>query len=334
MYRGFNASEQRNQLNLQHTTLTALDIWRQEQPLLPILPNTIRHLHFRHYFNHPIDVWRLPASITELELGDECNQPLDGVTLPASLITLRLGLAFNQPVEKIKLPPSLHTFIITNEKFDQPIEKLSLPPSLRVLDLSAIEHYRHPMSKLRLPPRLHSLSLPACMRTNADGGCGALNLPTSLRHLTYYVMVDGDDDEGMSIEAVREMISSVRLRKAGGRERAMSRKKDRAREGQWQGQEPAPRPGADECMDESESEPVEGVTCTDHDSAHPCQSESHAESESISLVECEDGLYRCVWLDPFDGVNLSHLPAIQLHRKVAKLQLNVKAEAPMAMHMA
>jgi len=324
MYKGFNASHEMNQLNLQHTTLTSLDIRRQKKPLLPLLPNTLRRLSFRFDFNQPIHTWHLPSSITELELGDEFNQPLDDVTLPASLLKLKLGESFNQPVENIKLPPILHTFIIANEKFDQPIEKLSLPSSLRVLSLSAIEHYTHPMSKLRLPPHLHSLSLPISMLPNHEGGCGSLILPVSLRHLTYYVLVDGDEGgEGMSIEEVRGMIRESGREREKKREREMARKQKRAREerkqGQGQGQASRPGHSADECMDESESESVQGVMCTDHDSAHPCHSDS--DSGSIRLIECKDGRYRPVWFDPFDGGNLSHdhLPAIQLHRRVGKL---------------
>jgi len=333
MHGGFNASDELNQLNLHHTTLTSIYIRRQYKPLLPFLPNTLCQLCLRFNFNQPIHTWHLPSSITELELGDEFNQPLDDVTLPASLIKLKLGRAFNQPVENIKLPPTLHTFIIIGWRFNHPIEKLSLPSSLRVLSLSAIEHYTHPLAKLRLPPQLHSLSLPVCPLTAAEGGCGSLILPTSLRHLTYYAMADGDeDDEGMSIEEVRGMIrerererqSESGREREKKREREMSTSKKRAREEQGQEQEPRPGHSADECMhmDESESEPVEGVMCTDHDSAHPCQSESHAESDSIRLIECADGRYRPVWFDPFDGVNLSHthdhLPSmlIQLHRKV------------------
>jgi len=172
-----------NQLNLRNTALTSLDIGRQEQPLLPLLPNTLSHLSLRFRFNHPIDAWHLPASITELDLGSSFDQPLDGVTLPASLIKLILGESFNQPVEQVKLPPNLHTFTIANAEFSHPIEALVLPSSLRVLDLSAIGHYPHPLSKLRLPPHLHSLSLPASMLRASEGGCGALILPASLRHL-------------------------------------------------------------------------------------------------------------------------------------------------------
>jgi len=323
MHGGFNASHELNQLNLQHTKLTALNIHGQKKPLIPILPNTLRRLSFKLDFNHPIHEWRLPASITQLDLGTDFNQPLDGVTLPASLIKLKLGESFNQPVENIKLPPILHTFIIANEKFDQPIEALVLPSSLRVLDLSAIQNYTHPLAKLRLPPHLHSLSLPSCMRTAAEGGCGALILPVSLRHLTYYVLVDGED-RGMSIEEVREMMSTRRDGESdeeseSDSEREMStlKKKKKTREDSAR----AADHGESMHMVESDDDGHD-----DHDGGDGMDggvNVEHADSDadescSIRLIGCADGKYRRVVLDPFDGIKLS--PFIQLHRKVGKLK--------------
>jgi len=326
MYGGFNASEEMNQLNLRNTALTSFYIWRQDQPLLPFLPNTLRRLSVGSNFNHPIDAWHLPSSITQLELGDEFNQPLDGVTLPASLIKLKLGRSFNQPIENIKLPTNLHTFTITNCQFNHPIEALVLPPSLRVLNLSAIQNYTHPMSKLRLPPHLHSLSLPSCMRTAAEGGCGALTLPTSLRHLTYYVIVDGEE-RGMSIEELREMMMIGRNSKRTSENASESESSgesdcgplDKSDMNEFEVRDNnSNNNGVDADADSGQGQ-GQGQGDDDSASASTCSSESGCQIESsrLRLIECEDGLYRRVWLDPFDGVNLS--PLIQLHRKVGKL---------------
>jgi len=122
-------------------------------------------------------------------LGREFNHPLERFHFPRSLTDFTFPGAFNQPIEGIDFT---HCYQLTSIQFDpadsmgghpfnHPIERLRLPHSLTRLDLSGAASLHQPISNLQLPPRLRFLSLPPALRDSAMG----LHLPRSLRRLDY-----------------------------------------------------------------------------------------------------------------------------------------------------
>ncbi|GAM19828.1 hypothetical protein SAMD00019534_030030 [Acytostelium subglobosum LB1] len=106
-------------------------------------------------FNHPIDQYSLPYSLTSLTFGELFNLPLaDNVWLPPSLLTLRFGYCFNQPVEPGYLPSSL-TELEFGEMFNQEIEPMTLPKSLLTLRFNF--YFNQPIKSDTLPVSLTAL---------------------------------------------------------------------------------------------------------------------------------------------------------------------------------
>jgi hypothetical protein len=72
-----------------------------------VLPASLTHLTFGHWFNQPLAPGVLPASLTHLTFGHWFNQPLhSGVpegrgVLPASLTHLTLGEDFKQKIDHL-----------------------------------------------------------------------------------------------------------------------------------------------------------------------------------------------------------------------------------------
>jgi len=223
-----------------------------------------------------------------------------------------------------------------------------LPSSLRVLDLSAIQHYRHPLSKLRLPPHLHSLSLPMYSRADLCHELASLllGLPSSLRHLAYSVIVDAED-EGRRIEDVKEMLRSgsrSTMQRQMQRQMTDWQRRMKRKRGDLASHEDVEEceEERDECMDEFEGEGNEEMSMdvgVDVDVEHADtdvdgDGDGDAASTSacsIRLAKCHDEKYRPIVLDPLFGVKGSDglslpLPlspstsaSIQLHPRLAVL---------------
>lgn len=73
-----------------------------------------------------------------------------------------------------------------------------------------------------------------------------------------------------------------------------------------------------------ESDVPEGVNGVDERLSQQAEESSSCPrrmaADSTCVIECQDRLYRRVWLDPFDGVPLP--PSIRLHRKVTRIPLS------------
>jgi hypothetical protein len=85
-----------------------------------VLPASLTHLTFGHFFNQPLAPGVFPASLTHLTFGCDFNQPLHfGVlegrgVLPASLTYLTLDKNFKQNIDYL---PSSIVIMLNGERY-------------------------------------------------------------------------------------------------------------------------------------------------------------------------------------------------------------------------
>ncbi|KAF2077679.1 hypothetical protein CYY_000995 [Polysphondylium violaceum] len=147
--------------------LDAKEIRNQSEPFngpfldTNLLPNSIKHLYFNHYFNQPLEPGLLPKYLQTLKFGNNFNQPLLKGSIPRSVKYLKFGQKFSQKIQHL---PLHLTELVLGGGFDQPLDKTSLPLGLSVLSIGygcCALGYKHPLRTLpnsvqRLKLNLHS----------------------------------------------------------------------------------------------------------------------------------------------------------------------------------
>ncbi len=134
------------------------------------MPDNVKKVVFRSYFNQSIDILENCTSITHIKFLTDCHFNLPINKLPNSLTHLFLSKKFNQPINL--LPNSLLYLQITGE-FNQPID--CLPQNLIELCIKCND-FNHPIDNL--PNSIKKLTLD-CYSFNHP----IENLPESLTHL-------------------------------------------------------------------------------------------------------------------------------------------------------
>lgn len=167
------------------TGLTKLEIgWGVSASIPPHAdwPPHLTRLDFDRLYDHPLDKWQPPPSLTEIRFHhlSKWNRPT--MRCPDNLRILQLGEAFNQPLEGLQLPPSLTQLMLGNE-FNQSLQPLSALPHLRLLVLPA--ELDQPLSGANWTlPSLHELRLLSQDRLLRSCFCALLqSLPPGVAQL-------------------------------------------------------------------------------------------------------------------------------------------------------
>lgn len=138
-------------------------------------------------FDHPLDVSKLPRTITHLAFGDRFRGPIDWSQLPPNLERLGFGSYFSQAITDVSLPPSIK-WLKLGSYLNKHVDMAMLPEGLEVLILSTL--FTHAFSTSDLPRSLTTLVLSDHFNCELDWG----GLPPTLQTLILGYFFDGRMD--------------------------------------------------------------------------------------------------------------------------------------------
>ncbi len=125
---------------------TYLYINNKDNSIPSIIPDSVTHLNFGHYFNQPLKKDNnsksiIPDSVIYLTFGNEFNQPLEKGDIPDSVTHLTFGQDFNQELRKGDIPDSV-THLTFGKNFNKPLNDDNLPSNLIEIILDDIYSLR------------------------------------------------------------------------------------------------------------------------------------------------------------------------------------------------